>query len=98
MFQEAIGKILKTRKSALLVTGGASCQGRKKCWRLKSKRLVEISEIPQELSGEHISVCPFEGVGVIVTGGVGYSDAWHCAVYHAAAKVLHSFAAGKLSP
>ena len=71
---------------SLIVTGGAA---NNVCWKLYGKeQFTKIIEMPEDvytpLNCVYHSICVYEGVGLIVTGG--HPNAI-CSVYHAAAKV-----------
>ena len=87
IFCDVIRKILLARKTALVVI---DYEMQTKCWKIVGERCEEVTEIPYESTADNISVCPCEGVGFMVTGGVhqrGCPPTNRCAVYHAAANV-----------
>ena len=78
----AIQSVFQTRKTGLVVTGGFD---NKKCWEFDSNQFkdMNIPQIPDDKYDVFHSICLYQGVGCIATGGF-YGNA--CSLYHVAAK------------
>ena len=63
------GKAAVSNNLSLILIGG---DGNKKAWKLsKDKHFQEVTRIPDDVFADHHSICLYDNIGIVVTGGTG---------------------------